>query len=387
MLLMGIPVTGQWTVRSSATKADLNGISFCVDGSGWIVGDKGTMIRKVEDSLVLSEKVTDADLYSVEMNSEADGWAVGSGGTILHYDGTTWTVVESPTREGLFSVSFRDSENGVAVGVHGTTITYNNGEWQLGEKIGRDNLYCAEFKDDLLLIGGGSEAGNMPIILLKERSGKKTKETFDPGYVFIKDIFSLNPNNTWAVGLPGIIYHHNGFKWKIIKPSESVPSLNGICFSDMNHGVAVGYNGAVMVYSDGRWTKDETPGSTRLNGIGCSGNTYYAVGNRGYILTLEMKIEAIPQKDNPSSTRIQVRNYPNPTGDLLYYAAPDELAGKSGRVIITNSVGQILYVRDLDIVYPDQTLEYCTANLSNGSYFIRIESSGLSGTGKFVVKH
>jgi photosystem II stability/assembly factor-like uncharacterized protein len=190
-----------------------------------------------------------------------------------------------------------------------------------------------------------------------------------------------------VVGLPGIIYHHNGSRWEKIKPIRNVPSLNSICFSDIKHGVAVGYKGAVMIYSDGKWIKGETPGGMKLNGIGFSENTYYAVGNSGYILTFTKKIEPIPEKNNLSSTRIQVRNYPNPAGDLLYYAVPDEFTGKSGRVIITNSVGQILYVRDVYDMHSGQTLNYGTANLSNGSYFIRIESSGLSGTGKFIVKH
>jgi photosystem II stability/assembly factor-like uncharacterized protein len=386
-LLIGIQVTGQWTVSSSATKANLNGISFCINGSGWIVGDNGTMLCKVEDSWILSEKVTDADLYSIVMNSETEGWAVGSGGTILRYDGTKWTVVESPTRDGLFSVSFKDSENGVAVGVHGTITTYTDGEWQLGDKIGRDNLYCADFKDDLLIVGGGAEAGTMPIIQLKERSGKKTKETFDPGYVFIKDVVSLNPGNIWAVGMPGIIYHHNGTTWKRIKTAENYPSLNSICFADEKHGIAVGYQGAIMVYSENNWIREETPVSIKLNGIAITGDTYYAVGNRGTILTHKKHPDDSFIDKNSSSTRILIKNYPNPTPDLLYYTIPDEFAGRSARVIITNSVGQTLFVRDLQNINSGQNLHYSTADLSNGSYFIRIESSGLTGTGRFIVKH
>lgn len=387
ILLLENPVSCQWTANSIVTKANLHSISFCEDGSGWIVGNNGTMLYKLGSSWELSEKITDADLHSVIMNSEAEGWAVGSGGTILHFYDGKWTVVDSPTKEGLFSVSFKDPENGIAVGVHGTVIKYKNGRWQPENRIGRNNLYCVEYRDDILLIGGGAEASTMPIIKINERSGNKNKETFDPGYAFIKDIVSLKSDNIWAVGFPGIIYQYSGSKWGKIETTDNIPSLNSICFSDDNHGVAVGYKGAVMIYSVGKWRREYTPGRIKLNSVGFSGDTYYAVGNSGTILTYRKNAESKPFERESSSTRIPIKSYPNPTGDLLFYSIPDEFTGRSCRVIITNSVGQILYTRELYNIVPSQNLHFNTANLSNGSYFIRIESSGLSGTGKFIVKH
>ncbi len=387
VFIMANTASGQWTADSLVTEANLNCISFCEDGSGWIVGNNGTILYKHENSWVISDTVTDADLYSVFMNSESEGWAVGSGGTILHYDGSRWTTVDSPTREGLLSVSFKDPENGIAVGVHGTIIIFSQDRWHLENRIGRDNLYCAEYKHDLLLIGGGTEAGKVPIIKIREKSGNKNTETFDPGYVFLKDIIYLNPHNIWAVGMPGIIYHHNGSKWNRIKMAFGIPSLNSIWFSDEKHGVAVGYQGAVMIYSDGEWKREETPVRIKLNGVGFIGDTYYAVGNRGTILTLKKQSKAIPGKDITSSIQILVKNYPNPVGEFLNYVIPNEFTGRSVRVIISNSRGQTLYTRDLQGLVAGQTFQFGTANLSNGIYFIKIESSDLSGTGKFIVHH
>ncbi len=378
-------VNSQWMTVLTPTRTNLNSISICEDGSGWIVGDNGTMLYKQGSNWTMAETVTEANLFSVFMISETNGWAVGSRGTILHYDGIKWSIAQNPGREGLFSVSFKDPFNGVAVGLHGTVMRFNQGVWQPAGKIGKDNLYCAEYKDDLLLIGGGTEAGTVPIIKRRERSGRIKTEEFDPGYTFIKDIVCLSPENIWAVGLFGIIFHYNGKKWIRIIANERIPSLSSICFSDENHGVAVGYRGAAMIYSDGTWKREDLPVKVKLNGVAVSGDQYYAVGNGGAILTFEKKPGTLPNEQNLALNHIKLRNYPNPVADVLNYVIPEEFNGTTGRVTISNSEGQILFNNNLHDMKAGQEHQISTSTLNNGIYFILMESAGRSGTGKFVI--
>lgn len=386
-VLLSQSLSGQWSVDSISSKASLNGISISEDGSGWIVGSGGTMLYKEDNGWIESEPVTDVNLYSVCMISEFNGWAVGAKGTILNYDGNSWVKVESPTREGLLSVSFNDPFNGIAVGIHGTRLTFSNGRWHAEDKMGRENLFCAAYTDNIMVIGGGGEAVSVPLIKTNNQFGrsKVVREGFDPGYISIKALHIISMNDIWAVGLPGAIFHHRGNGWQRIRLSENVPSLNGVCFSDETYGVAVGNNGSVMIYSDGNWKRDETPVSHKLNGIASLGNTFYAIGENGVILSHTRKLEKLAEKPLTDNALILIQNYPNPAGRFTNIVIPDEFHGREGRLFITNPAGQVVYARDMQEMISGDVQPINIERLSSGIYFIKIESAGISAFGKLII--
>lgn len=390
-LVAGVILTpnlySQWIADSLSTNINLNSISICEEGAGWIVGNNGTMLYRNDNQWHLAESVTKANLFSVFMNSENDGWAVGSKGTILRYDGNAWMNVESPTREGLLSVSFNDPFNGVAVGVHGTIIIFRNGQWHTAEKLGMENLYCVGNKDDITVIGGGGEAVSVPLIKMRKLSGEIRVDKYNPNYVFIKSVFIHNKNNIWAVGLPGTIFHNNGSKWQKIKTPESVRSLNGICFSDETHGIAVGHNGTVLLYSEGIWKKEETPVNYKLNSVASIGDTFYVVGDKGVILSHTRKPEAIREKTLADNNQISIQNYPNPADSYIHFVVPEEFNGSNGQITISTSSGQIVYAMEVYEMMSNDIHQIGISNLSNGVYFLRIRSTTLSAAGKFIVQH
>ena len=110
LLNLGI-VQAQWILEKCPTRNNLNAISLMSNKSPWIVGDKGTILYKMDNKWKEYQSPTIENLYSIYMLNGNDGWAVGARGTIIHFDGENWKSVSSPTKKNLFSVYFKDSRN------------------------------------------------------------------------------------------------------------------------------------------------------------------------------------------------------------------------------------------------------------------------------------
>jgi hypothetical protein len=78
-----------WTAQPSSTTASLSGVAF-VDanrGSGWVIGDRGTVLATVDGGLTWTgqQSGTTPALRDVALVDAGHGWAVGYWGTILGY--------------------------------------------------------------------------------------------------------------------------------------------------------------------------------------------------------------------------------------------------------------------------------------------------------------
>jgi photosystem II stability/assembly factor-like uncharacterized protein len=379
----------QWVTEKCPSLNNLNSVHLINDHSGWIVGDKGTMLFKVINNWVNYQKITDENLYSVFMIGKNNGWVVGSKGTILHFDGEKWESFASPTREKLYSVSFKDSENGIAVGSNGTVVIYKNGTWELAKKATRGNLYAVSAKNDLSMIGGGLEGINIPIMKMLDNADKTLINYFDP-FIEIKSITQTEQKNVWAVGRPGEIFHFDGSEWKKLELDGRLPSLNCVFFSDENNGISVGYSGAILTYSEKSWTKQNSPVKVKLNGATIAGNTYYAVGNNGTIVSCKQIPENSVAPASNNTATIKIETYPNPSADILNIIIPDEDGFNADLISITNVYGQVVSRKNLDPDKGGQVYQLNTSELNNGLYLVNITSAGGNGKtalGKFIVKH
>src|SRR6266576_5057128 len=90
-----LSVFGQWSPVSSGTTNNLNGAYLLSSGTGFVVGDAGTIL-----------KTTDA--------------------------GATWAPLTSGTTNALYGVYFFDTSHGVAVGDQGLILRTTDGgnSWQ-----------------------------------------------------------------------------------------------------------------------------------------------------------------------------------------------------------------------------------------------------------------
>jgi photosystem II stability/assembly factor-like uncharacterized protein len=386
LLLVEVPVNAQWVPIPVPTDDNLNSIQMLSENSGWIVGDKGTMLYKYKDTWFKYNKVTNENLYSLCLIDRNTGWAVGSNGTILYFNGTSWKNFDSPTNKKLYSVSFRNPEQGIAVGERGTILLYEKGKWTPAKRTTMVNLFSVSAGSDLTLIGGGLECLSVPIMQLDESSGKKLVSIFTPDNVEIKSVSVIDKNRLWAVGRPGTIFYYDGTKWNSPVIEEKMPSLNSIYFKNQDIGLAVGYGGSIFTFSDGTWEKAESPVQNKLNGAVVYGNTYFAVGNNGTLVTMNQIPQTPPAYEKDKIHDIKLETYPNPASSLINVRIPAEETFNSGQITITNISGQVIKVRDLDNTTIGQIMTISTSDFSNGLYLIKIMGAGNTATGRFIIK-
>lgn len=377
----------QWAIEKCPTTDNLNSISLTSSSSGWIVGDNGTLLYKFRDAWFKYQKVTTANLFSIHLLNKDEGWAVGSSGTMLHYNGKKWEIVPCPTQRNLYSVSFLDSSYGIAVGEQGTVIIYKDGAWTLLENVPRGNLYTVASKKDMSMLAGGIEYGSIPVMTISGDSETNIKETYDPGFFQIKSLAITDNSKVWAVGRPGSIFHFNGSNWIKLEQFERLSSLKSVCFSDENTGVAVGYGGTILSYSEDGWVKESSPVSVKLNGAAFSGNTIYAVGDKGTIITLNRKPATFRSPTEPNSTVLGIESYPNPSTDILNITVPEEDDFNAGLLTLTDASGKVILMKRLDSDSAGQVYRINTSKLATGLYMISIKSvDNRLASGKFIVR-
>jgi len=91
---------GQWRARASVVETDLNAVWFANRWVGWIVGDKGTILR-TEDEGKAWRKVpfaTRTDLLNVRGEDWKSARVTGRSGTVYvtRDGGATWSVAPRP---------------------------------------------------------------------------------------------------------------------------------------------------------------------------------------------------------------------------------------------------------------------------------------------------
>jgi len=378
----------QWIVEKAETKAQLNSIQMIDQNYGWIVCDNGVILFKDKGRWVLYPKITEEDLYAVKLNHIGSGWAVGEGGMILKLEGTKWSQYPSPTKATLYDIDFFDSGNGIAVGDHGTVLTYESGEWNILSGItAKGKFYCVTVRDDMAMVAGGMEYGKVPVINIQKNHSEEYTESFDPGYIEIRDIALTNGTSSFAVGTSGTILYNDGMTWTRDKIFNKIPTLNSVVFLNENDGLAVGYFGTLLKYSGTGWKKEKVPVKTGLYGASICETGYYAVGDNGTILSRIRNTNKAENIDAASSA-IQVEAYPNPSTDLIKIIIPQEDDFVAAEIAITNGYGQIILNNVLDPDLAGQVYRINTSEMKDGLYMIRITSANRkTALGKFIVKH
>jgi len=384
-------IHSQWIVEKSPVTDNLNSIHLFDDGSGWIVGDNGTILLKVNDSWVSYPKITSENLYSVFMIDKNEGWAAGSNGLILHFTGGKWQKAAQMTRQKIYAITFRNANSGIAVGSHGTVLIYKNGVWLAAKKPSRGNLYTVHENNNEFLIGGGLECVNIPVAKVTDINDPRDiyyTNTYTPGSIEIMSIAHQDYANTWAVGRPGTIFHVTEDSWCKVDQFERLPALNSIFYYDENTGITVGNSGAIILYSGNRWIKQEQIVNTKLNGSSVNEKIFYAVGNKGTILSLERETANYSKPSQKNASVFKIESFPNPTSELLNIIIPDETEFIADVLTVTNSLGNVIFRKQLNDLTGGSIYWYDTSALSNGFYVINILSKcGASAVGKFIVKH
>ena len=134
----GVNVFGQWSPVNSGTTSTLNGAVLLDSGTGFVVGDTGTILKSTDAGATWSPLTsgTSTTLHGIYFLDPNEGVAVGDSGTILRTTdgGGAWQSVISGVGDSLRSVSF-NGVNGICGGDSQDILysTDSGASWQIGQ--------------------------------------------------------------------------------------------------------------------------------------------------------------------------------------------------------------------------------------------------------------
>lgn len=382
LLFSGIlTANAQWRVINSGTDLNLNSIYFTSSNTGWIVGDRGTILQKTGNKWESVNSPTGENLYSVTFTGQYNGWAVGAKGTILKYNGTGWEIFESPTKSDLHSVGFADTDNGIAVGKNGAIIIYSQGRWTKAGKRPRGDLFTVAAFNGISWIAGSLEGVGVPFMKITDTKGEMTESTLES----YSSIFSMSfpkENEGYAAASPGALLHFDGNSWNKINTGYNFPSLTSVYFKD-DKGIAAGYEGTVLIYSENTWKKERSITGQKLNGTFINDDIFYTVGDCGTILVSDRS--AAEKQEKESGTKTGLTLYPNPCSDLLNISLPDGSYG-SVKLSVTNPNGQLIMSTLINGADYGMPFKLATGDLKEGIYILSITTGETTISQRFMVK-
>jgi photosystem II stability/assembly factor-like uncharacterized protein len=134
----GLMVFGQWSPVNSGTTNNLNGAYLLGSGTGFIVGEAGTILKTTDLGATWAALTsgTSASLHGVYLFDFDQGVAVGDQGLILRTTdgGAVWQTVASGVKDDLRCVSF-SGVNGICGGGSNTILysTDSGASWQVSQ--------------------------------------------------------------------------------------------------------------------------------------------------------------------------------------------------------------------------------------------------------------
>ena len=310
-----------WDVVGVETESSLSSVAFSEDcETGLVVGNKGTIMRYVNDELRSSESHTEDNFEGVAIG--ADGRravAVGLNGTVRTSGngGQEWADSGNIVGEHLNAVAVSRDESVVAVVGDERVVAYSlesgdRGTWERADaQRGRERSDFA----DVAFAGNerGVAVGDDGLISIfskgtwSEPSGPQVKELKAN---FEAVAISEDGTRAIAVGKRGQAWISIGGALTDWSKTETLvgQDLNDVAVSeDGRSAIAVGDSGRILVFSllDGTWCAADSRTGRRLRAVDFTGqgDTAVAVGDAGDRATV-LKIDARRCDDNV--TRLEV---------------------------------------------------------------------------------
>jgi hypothetical protein len=205
-------------------------VSMRTVDDGWIVGERGIILRWDGAHLVRMKSPDDITLRRVVSLRGDDAWAVGDHSVwsmvngmvweseLLRWNGSVWSVFPAPKPFGsIVDLSFSSETNGWAIVAEGSSENpdYSFYRW--------DGKAWARFSDAPTLNGIAINA----------------------------------PDDGWAVGKHGVILHWDGTQWA---PAESPTDkdLDKVSFFEKDSGWAASRQGVIIKFIGGKWWEYST---------------------------------------------------------------------------------------------------------------------------------
>ena len=293
-------VFGQWSPVNSGTTSNLNGAVLLDSGTGFVVGDTGTILKSTDAGATWMPLTsgTSNTLHGVYFLAPNEGVAVGDSGTILRTTdgGATWQSIASGVKDSLRSVSFSGT-NGICGGDSQDILysTDSGASWQISQS----GFFGGGFPGAQMLsptVGfvAGENSIFAPLVGASTDGGAIwTFQTFlfENNEGGCNDVFFLDQNTGVISGSVfdgrGAIARTTdaGGNWSTLFFDQAI---EGVAFPTAASGFAVGAVGRILHTTDtgNTWTDQTSGSSANLHDISFTSDalTGITVGDGGTIL-------------------------------------------------------------------------------------------------------
>ncbi|HEY7329670.1 MAG TPA: YCF48-related protein [Gemmataceae bacterium] len=267
-----------WERQPSGVRASLRSLHFLDPYTGWVVGREelpggggstGVVLFTKDGGLKWKRLMLNMlpGLNCVRFVDERAGYKVGylvgdgsdahpSGVFVTTDGGRNWQPVPGTRSSSWLAAAFSDNGEGALVGAWNRLATVRKDRvFQVNmDTLGGRSLRGVQLRgEDGLAVGQGG------LILRSERTRGSTWKyvglDLDENVRRAWDFHAVHGigNHYWVVGRPGSVALHSdnrGQNWQVVRTGQQLP-LNGIFFTDEQHGWAVGELGTITATSDG----------------------------------------------------------------------------------------------------------------------------------------
>jgi photosystem II stability/assembly factor-like uncharacterized protein len=299
-VVSSLSVFGQWSPVNSGTTSNLNGATLLDSGSGFVVGDTGTILKSTDAGATWTPLTsgTSNTLHGVYFLDPNQGVAVGDGGTILRTTdgGAAWQSIPTGVGDTLRSVSFNGT-NGICGGDSQDILysTDSGASWQISQS----GFFGGGFPGGQMLSATtGFVAGQNSIFqpLLGSSTDGGVSWTFQ-NFLFdnneggANDLFFFDQETGLVSGTVfdgrGAIARttDGGTNWSTLFFDQAI---EGVAFPTAASGFAVGAVGRILHTTDTgtTWTDQTSGSSANLHDISFASDALrgITVGDGGTIL-------------------------------------------------------------------------------------------------------
>ena len=381
-------VFGQWAPVNSGTTNNLTGAYLLDSGTGFVVGDAGTILKTTDAGATWAPLIsgTTTALHGVYLLNPNEGVAVGDGGLILRTTdgGAGWQSVASGVKDSLRSVFF-SGVNGICGGDSQTILysTDSGASWQIGQT----GFFGGGFPGAHMLspsIGfvAGQNSIFQPLVGNTTDGGVSWNFHafyFDNNEGGCTDIRFLDVNMGVVSGIVfdgrGAIARttDGGVNWSTLFFDQGLEGVDFPVTNASNIGFAVGWGGRILHTANAgvTWIEQTSGTSANLNDVSfvTDGLTGIAVGEGGIILRTTNGggpgISINPSKDNTLYEYVPADgDRSNGVGDYFFAGKTAPRFDPAGRACLRHrgqhSAGLNDHKCEPEHAYVENTSRYCS---------------------------
>ncbi len=386
----------QWIIQDSGTTEDLNELTFLSTELGFVVGDKGTLLKTIDggknwQSIPLN---TEDELRSIHFINEAIGFIGGQSNYFAKTidGGTSWEEIDLGT-QGPFEVYFYSEYLGFVGGADQIFKTFDGGstwsECELIDVNSFNTIYEIEFLNNTI-----GYALNAIGVLITTDGGLKWTQLFDDSHL---DYNGANILTSIEIVSEDVIHFGSYYYYGLYSTDDGGTSfsfkerhIHDLAYVGANTGYAIdgidGNNIIKTLEGGNDWFSIMDPNNeSRFTAIEfLDKNCGWVIGWDGVIIHTETGgvLTSDPSLGNSSNENL-INVYPNPTKKQLYVEVQNGSKDFIERISIYDALGKEVFAQD------GLRQNFHTINLpilSNAFYFLKVNfESGLVQTKKILL--